>query len=340
MGKDSAQLMIVSWAALFVLLAALPASRAADWLEQPTRRVQYPVPVSQQGEAPKWIDKGFLLARSYWTLANDPRPNLTVYGPDGGKVSETRIWFPDAVRVHVDGVSMYRDGTALAATSSLSGDGRLACALVRVAPPGQVVQVIRTDPFCAMRVAAAPDGAIWAFGRTPFAGKHEDPEVFQRYSSDGQLLGKFLPRSTFRTSAGHPDGGRSPSSILAAADDRICAYSDPAGEWIEFDLDGRLLGRWQVRAPEVPSADGRLEPARIMSLAVTESGEAYATVVAPNYAGLHALNRSAMRWEPAPGTSRLYEQHRLGRLYGADGEQLILSDPAALSALGWFSPSR
>jgi hypothetical protein len=125
---------------------------------------------------------------------------------------------------------------------------------------------VDTKKFWPSHVSIAPDHSIWVLGEELYSKNAADYMVVRKYSRDGQLLGSFLPRSTFP--AGLEPGGSAPYTSIMTAGDKIAvvALSGMVGnlrELIELDDSGNVLGR--MRSDKLP----------VMFYALTSDGGFY-----------------------------------------------------------------
>jgi hypothetical protein len=78
--------------------------------------------------------------------------------------------------------------------------------------------------------------------------------ILRKYTRDGNLLGSYLPRSTFPHPGLEPGSGGDPTSLMAAGDRIVViAYSGETGssrEVIELNSDGSVLGRMHLNRPD------------------------------------------------------------------------------------------
>ena len=173
-----------------------------------------------------------------------------VFGPDGRFRLNLPIQMPDSPVTWANDVAVDSDGSFVAGASA--GDGGLRhgvakSGLVMFDANGWQNAFIDTGKFWPNHVAIAPDHAIWVLGSQPYAKNAPDYMVVRKYSRAGELLGSYLPRSSFP--AGLEPGGWSggPSMIMAAGEHvALVAYSGMVGtkrELITLDQSGKVLGR-------------------------------------------------------------------------------------------------
>jgi hypothetical protein len=114
---------------------------------------------------------------------------------------------------------------------------------------GQLVRIIRIHPFNCGRIVADARDRVWCLGSDVEKSRAgEDFEIIQRYSLDGQLLGKHFPRSLFAA-----DVSRIPKDLsvigdmgvpcLLAQGEKVAVWLAAVETLLELDLDGNLLNR-------------------------------------------------------------------------------------------------
>lgn len=219
--------------------------------------------------------------------------------------------------VYDNGISVYsRDGSpvmriarphpgiASLVNADIDTDGAVAVAVNEMRPPGQILifdpdgspaEHIETGSFLPSHVCFSPDHSIWTLGT-------DYDHILRHYSRGGELLGRFLPRSSF------PADGE-PGQIIVGmwsiriANGRIGLSLRGAGGngrlWLEADLNGKEIGRWS-------------EPPFARPAAMTESG----TIYAQGPSGFFVLDHVSGDWKAVSPSSQ-------DRLLGADGEMLV-----------------
>jgi hypothetical protein len=225
---------------------------------------------------------------------------IGVYSASG----ELKYRIPNLSNVSTSDVAIDKDGTAVTAGNLSDGKG----ALWLWNSAGSNIRVIETPEYVPTYVAFAHDGSIWTTGTRDQTKRHtpDDYAILRHFSREGALLGAYLPRSSIPTER-EPAEAVTALSALRIANGRIGVYLPGGGRklhvWIEFDLNGKELGRWLLN-----SIDGH--PA-----AFTEAG----VVFTRSTDGIYRLDRAAGNWIhtsiAAPGT-----------LVGADGESLVFAD--------------
>ena len=234
-------------------------------------------------------------------LAIYERGGIGIYAPSGSL--QCRI--PSPKQGSITSVAIDSDGTIAAAASFGN-----AAAVWLWNSGGSNIRVINTAEYSPSYVAFAPDGSLWmtgTHGRQTGPATNDYP-ILRHFSREGELLGAYLRRSSFRTE-------REPAECITAlpairvANGRIGMYF-PGGSknqrvWVEADLNGKELGRWLVNIDGYPAA-------------VTETGAVYTRGIG----GIHLLDRATGKWTPVSIAP-------LGDLVGAEGESLVFADPSS-----------
>ena len=230
---------------------------------------------------------------------------IRVFGPDGRFRLNLPIQMPDVPVTWANDVAVDSDGTFVAGASGGEGDSRHGLAksgLVMFDANGLQTAFIDTGKFWPNHVAIAPDHAIWVLGSQ--SRSKEDYNVVRKYSRAGELLGSYLPRSTFP--AGLEPGGSSVPATIMAAGDRVAVvvFSGMNGtlrELVTLDGSGNLLGRM------------RSDKQRVQFYALTSDGVFYG-----------GRNGILLRFDAAKGaTSAVEAPARQYCLTGADGVNLV-----------------
>ena len=235
-------------------------------------------------------------------LATYELDGIAVYAPDGALA--LRVARPAGsgfVNVDID-----LDGSVVVAVQRDALQGGVAL----FNRDGSKATEIVTDPYLPDQVCFGPDHSIWVLGDEDLSpvDEHGTHFLLRHYSRAGQLLGSFLPRSSFPADA-DPGAGRSGFPRLRIANDRVGATLYRAGAnhkplLVETNLDGKEVGRWTVPLGE-PSA-------------TTASGIVYAA----EGTQLTMLDRATGSWISVPNPSH-------ERLLGADGDDLVFAHKRA-----------
>jgi hypothetical protein len=224
---------------------------------------------------------------------------ISVYRSDG----QLRYKVPLSVTRGTRNVANDKDGTLATAIDRAGEGGHVAV----FDPSGSLVRMIEIPDLEPSSVVFAPDHSMWVtvVRRPVSAEAAADYGLLRHYSPEGELLGSFLPRSSF-------DSVDEPIQVVTAlpdvhwANDRIAVYlkarTNHKSYWVEASPSGKELGRWAV-------------PRDIVPRGLTSSGRAYAQGMGQ----LYVLDRSRSAWVPMAGAT-------LGTLIGIDGGRLVFAD--------------
>ena len=250
-------------------------------------------------------DNGFLLVYDIG--------DLNVFGPDGSHLFDLTARIEGGELIKVEGAAADTDG-AIAAAVDFAMEGtsrRVHGGIVMFEPSGRQVRFFDTGEYLPLKVAFGPDHTIWTLG---WPGSQSEPwgndfRLLQNFSQEGKGLGAYLPRSSFRAEA-DPIGQFLGGWELHVIGDRVGAvfYRSsvhragqpmPSMLWVETDLKGKELGRWNLGYECPPEA-------------FTASGALYTST--PNVMSI--FDRKAQTWRRAAIP-------RDGFLLGADGDSLV-----------------
>jgi hypothetical protein len=266
-------------------------------------------------------------------------PRVLLFDRSGHLERTNELTVPDAVRIHIGDAAVSPQGVVAVQEGAARSDGTWVSMIVIFNKPGAPSLIIRTNPYGAGRLAFSPDGSLWALVWNREAeDRGEDYGIFRKYMPDGRIAGQFVMRSTFPIRGNPATDGLGPRggfSYLRATRNAVGAYLPLVGEWIELDNSGKLLGRWQTKAPS-SAADSY-----VAVVGFTASGSVYAQLEADGAKRvLCRLDKSSGFWEPIGGS-----EYQVGRFspippffYGADGNQLVFG--GAERGLVWFDEPR
>jgi len=257
------------------------------------------------------FDKGYLFVYA--------GHEINVFGPDGTQLFGVSAQVANAEVVNIDNAAVDTDGT-IAGAVSYSPDGSSRSeggGVVVFDRSGKQVRFFDTGRYHPTQIAFGPDHSIWTLGWPGTQHWNDDFSILRNYSQDGQELGHFLPRSSFDREP-DPIGPEIGTWQLRVIGDRVGAviYESPvyredeknrAMVWVETDLKGRELGRWEVGANPAPQA-------------FTESGGLYIR----EGKSVSVFDRATKAWRRVPISAD-------GILLGADGDNLVfLQNPSTL----------
>jgi hypothetical protein len=175
-------------------------------------------------------------------------------------------------------------------------------------------------------MAYASDGTLWTAGSEVVGGEESgaDYHVLRHFNAAGELIGSYLPRSTFRSRSEIEYG------YMSSVDGRIGWYcgpiAGPGGRYYEVTNDGIQ------QFPGLPLTKGDY----VDGIGVTEGGGVYASTESPSKHKweLFVLDKALGSWRTVllPGVSGV---SRWARLYGSDGTSLVFA-PGKPSILTFF----
>jgi hypothetical protein len=189
--------------------------------------------------APRFAN-GMLVARHTPSISTS---RISRWDTSGRQLPDVNISMPNVARTIVSDAAVHPKSGIVLALTAVSENNRGAPLLLWADQSGKVVRAVETSPFAANRIVFSEDGTLWTFGREFDAGLRDVPEynVIRRYDQTGKLIGSTLPRSSFA-------GKMAPhiTSHLVSSGNKVGILSLTKGEWIELDLQGKLLGRWKI----------------------------------------------------------------------------------------------
>jgi len=298
----------------FLLLAATLCNTA---FAAESREVYYQGFLVPQSIVPTF-DKGYLLVYDF--------EKIDVYAPDGSPLYSVSAEVPNAKTANIQNAAADVDGTMAGAVYYARGRTR-GGGIVLFDRFGKQTRFFDTGQYWPTQVCFAPDHTIWTLGWQGFEASREKDDYFilRNYSQDGQELGAFLPRSSFEPEP-VPIGPKTGLWQLRIVNGRIGALfygSSPLGpgqksrpmQWVEVDLKGKVLGRWEVGAELSPEA-------------FTQSGALYTH----SRDAVLMFDRSTKAWRRVAGTPP-------GFLLGAQGDSLVF-EVRGTSTLRWLPASQ
>lgn len=243
------------------------------------RDVYYPGLLSPRNITPTF-DKGYL-------FVYDTR-SIDVFGPDGSHLYDVAAVVENAKAANIVNAAADADGTTAGAVKYFDDTTHKDRGGIAVFDSlGKQIRFFDTGLYHPTQIAFGPDHSIWTLGwpgnqvgRCP-----DDFLILRNYSQDGQELGAFLPRSSFDP---HPDpiGPMVGMWELRVMGDRVGAViykssiyapdESPCKDmlWVETDLKGKELGRWNVgaKSPEAFTQSGGLFARMRGSLCIFDRG--------------------------------------------------------------------
>lgn len=331
-------------AVLAILIGATSIGLWATVLE--TRELSLPAALRPAARIKYERGQFLLIHRAYTRTPGPADHSVAVLDENGGELFNRNPGFdlPNVGMINVRDTTVTKDGylvvAAYAWASPTGGPGGASVLMVYRLASGELVRVIRANPVACGLVAADEANNLWCFG--PHIEKRQEKQDYNlvhKYSLDGQLLGEYLPRSLF-ANAGHTgpqpyepfqSGNGGVPQLLAGPDGKVRAWLPNAHELVEWDSQGRLLGR--TRLPGPPLGQGTGDASRLCSLAAMPDGTLLALLPVPQGgptagfpSGLYRLNRSSGEWDLVG--SEWATPYPPPRLVGADASGLVLWNQA------------
>ena len=271
-------------------------------------------------QTPPFFDKGYLIARP------QPSNRFTLFGRDGAQMFETSIVIPGRPNPSITRFAIDTGDRIAVGLAWQTGGG-----IAFVDMTGKLTSFVDLGRYMPSKICFDTNHDLWAFGwqrdeLVPANASATDYFQVRKFSKDGRPLGAFLPRGMFPRGL-QPGNG---VGILAAAKDRIGMMAEPGMEgghyeWIELDLDGNLIGRW-----ELGGFTGG-------GWAFTADGRLYTIMQQDGNSRLMIFDRSRSEWRPSLTALPGDDYRRAGSLVGADGEDLVVWMTPPVS-LAWFRP--
>lgn len=231
-------------------------------------------------------------------------PMVKVFGPDGHAGVTLMVQLAKAPLPGVNDVAVDTDGSFVVAARSTTTAKDSARGVVLFEASGAQAAVIDTGTWEPWHVTIAPDHSIWVMGHE--GGFRQDYNMVRRYSRSGDLLGSYLPRTSFGPQ-GRVEAAEFFQALgIQAAGDKIAVAvaSGAVGTPLEFlllDGQGNLLGR-------VPSPAGAAG-----GWGFTSDGTGYA-----------GFRNKLWRFDVMQGSSREVDDPAPGyALAGANGKDLV-----------------
>jgi hypothetical protein len=302
---------------------ALPAPAA-----ELDKAVLYQAPVAPNTRLPIY-ENGYMIV-TY--SAGDSA--ITVYGSDGLRLFDTLVHVPQADSLSLGNSAADIDGT-IAVTIAYSTSGKYVGGIALLDRSGRQTRLIKTDRYMPEELAFDANHNLWTAGWQRDIERDDMPDkrdylIFRKFSPEGEQVGAFVSRSSFPAGL-EPGTGIGGLKSLRAVNNRVGALlmSGKVGnlaEWLELDLEGKLLGRW------------RMDDLHVANLALTPDGNLYAHTPCSHSQTLQLtlFDRTTASWRTLPGDLKAG-----CIMMGADGGDLVFLDYSGASALlQYFRPPK
>jgi hypothetical protein len=322
-----------------LLSAALIGTVVAD--ESPSEVVYRSMnPCRQGGCLAAVFDKGYFFQMKDYVGA--PPDGYSLWDREGKLVYQLDIIAPDGTPGHLrQDAAVDTDGSAIVPISygGYGGKGHVkGGGIVLVNPAGKQTQFIDTELWLPAHACFALDHSIWVAG-TQFDSKgdhalRQDYQLIRKYSRDGKLMGEFLPRSLFPSGLPPTESGR-----IQAASNRIGVLLHPGmvsnePEWVELDLNGKLMGRWKLGPSSTGDPDAHREIYSLGQLAFTADARLFAQPhdAASKKYQMKIFDRSTSSWQ---STNAVAIPPARAYLVGADGNKLAFESRSDSVQIFW-----
>lgn len=314
----------------FVALAALIAPVAS--VGQPVTLVSsganMTIPTSLESKRrPVWGGNALVLADG---PPGEPT-SFQAFDRHGVTVFNTPFSIPEAVHTYVHSYARGSDGTLVVCGSSYMGDGRGAPFVAWISPDDPIWRVIRTEPYRAELIAAAPDGTLWTVGRelnsalSEKSGVDLEAGVVRHFDRSGKRLGSFIPRSSIPNTA-----------LLANTNGYLAVSSAGHVAWLSFLVGGEgayieISPGGEITRYPLPGVSKSMTALMINGIAMTETGDVFASVMSVNGTDRNSSkSHSVFRLDRAEGRWSVVAISPKGistdwaALYGASGSNLVI----------------
>ena len=306
-----------------VLLGVLPMAGQTVTLTQ-TRSVNGPMEVSGEPVG-NWSGGSLVLVSD----ASSAAPVFRAFDRNGQQIGELTFTLPGSSLINIYSGVFARgfDGSFAISGSAYTADSRGTVFLAWVSADGKKQTVIGTSPFVADAVTMAHDGTIWVAGFEHEKMHGGDYDVIRRFDRSGKLIGSMIPRSSLPVMDHKRFAEPAVYSYLASSQDRVGWYSEAAGIYIAFALNGTELERVPVK---VNAGMG------VYNLAQCDDGAAFVgarVYGGPNRApawGILAIDPAAKK------TTFLPWSKRPGIFYGCDRDSVVAGTGPGV--LAWLRP--
>jgi hypothetical protein len=258
-----------------------------------------------------------------YLFSAEPSHVLTLFAPDGHELFSLPFQGHGNGNIHIKSVAIDSDGTLAVSWVDRPDTGIDIRDL-----SGTLLRSFSTGRFFPTHLSFGQDHFLWALGwqydEARFSEDKQDYQILRKYSMDGKETGAYLPRSLFPV--GLPPGNDAwQARGITVTADRVGVEVNSGQvsnqrEWVELDLNGKLLGRWRL--------DTRAEHPGV---AFTSNDQAYVYLYNRDKKSwqVFRLNRATSAWDLVDTPDE--------PLYGADGDKLVFSKYTGnMLQLSWF----
>ena len=235
------------------------------------------------------------------------------------------------INVYPGGYARGPDGSLVVSGSAYSGESQATTFYAWVSPDCRIDTVVRLSPFNPEAAVVAADGVVWLAGtergRSPEEPFNRDSHAVRRFDRSGKLLGSFFPASMLGANPAWPAKHPADSSRLVASRDRIGWFVPLAKRYIEFSLEGKIIGQYGV-PQEVSSYNATPYPALCDDGGVFLGHIQYGKTGGAAGWGIFSLDRNTGTWRFAP------QAGKWGMVYGCDGN--LLATTTDIGTINWL----
>ena len=307
----------------FLLVSSLTLTAAL------VKEMVYSSAVTIGGQIVPLYDKGYLVYLH--------QPNrLEVHRPDGQLAYNFELPCPSEGSCSAAAVAVNSKGNIAVSFGYSNRNGRAAGIRI-MDPQGKETRFISTSLYVPTELCFDKDDNLWALGwqrdsLTRDAEEKQDYQLVRKFSVAGVEIGRYLPRSLWPNRKAFPGAGGRGYWRMYAASDRIGAvihenYSDSAPEFVEWNLDGKLIRRTVIPNDtsygRAYTSDGRFYVKR------REKG---------SRPELRVLDLSNGTWQPLPANLPESIEFDRALLLGSDGEELVYRVGHGNIRLVWARP--
>ncbi len=296
--------------AAITVLALTPAAA-----EESFRERDYLNAIRAGGHVVPRYDKGYLI------YLNQPN-HLDVHRPTGELAFNIEMECPGNGACSAGPVAADSKGNIAVGLAYFSAKGRTQGIRI-LSPQGVEIRFLDTDRYVPTDLAFDKHDVLWSVGwqRDHITGDSEekaaDYPIVRKFSADGRLVSQYLPRSTWPQPKSRPAQSGRGYWRMYASDESIGLivhdhYADAEAEWVEWDLEGRLLSRTRL-----PRTDGR---------AFTSDGRFYGQFRQKDLPfAIRVLDTSTGEWKDARLNIPAHIDRQRLALLGADGPDLVFT---------------
>ncbi len=265
-----------------------------------------------------WSPAGIIGAEDQTNPSDEP---LLYRIDEEGKTENIRFSIPECRFFYVFGMAGARDGSLAVAGHAYSADGRMVNFLARISPDRKSQSVTQLPLYLPEVVALAGDGTAWTIGKVGDRDRVIEENVLRRIDMAGAILSSSgtKARATRRGTSQTPDV--TAMSLLKCSKDRV-GWLTQDGEYIEYSLDGKEIGRFE--GPPFDTPEDLTSASGGWGMGISDSNQVFITAYtrSTNQSHLWKLNRQTQSWDAVQIKDATAVRH--AHLLGVDGETLVV----------------